>query len=446
MQAFLRDLWYAARTLRKNPAFALTAILTLALGVGVSSAIFSVVNAVLLRPLPYAEADRLAVITQDLRVRGVLDFPIPAADVADIRAQATFFDGVAALQTVSNVAFGPDGQVPQQLVLAQATTNIFNVLKVPIVFGRNFSDNDGVPQQFIRLAPGAPVPPGPPPPLLPTIGIISAGFWQRQFGGDAAILGKNINLGGRPVQIVGVVSPRAELLFPPSMNVDRFPDLWTALRVDFEAGSRQNVQYRMIGRMKLGVSVTAARGQIDKISADLRERFPTRKTSGAFFRLEPMKDYLVAGVRTTILALMGAVIFVLLIACANVANLLLVRASQRERELAVRAAMGGSPWTIVRQLLAESLLLASVAALVGIGLAQLGITLLLRLAPPNLPRLADVSVDPMVLAFTVIASFAAAIIFGLVPRCARRVRSSPTSCARAAGHHPSVAPRGCATA
>jgi putative ABC transport system permease protein len=439
MPTFSRDLALGARTLRNNPAFAITAIVTLALGIGASTAIFSVVNAVLLRPLPYGDADRLAFITQDLRARGVVDFPIGPGDVPDIRNGTTVFEDIAALQTGRNVPYTDKDGNAQLVTVAGATPNIFKVLKVPVVYGRDFTGDDGTPNPIVQVPPGAQpqaAPQTPQPPPLPTIGVISYDFWQRAFGGDPSVVGRTITL-GRPVQIVGVASPRAELIFPVSMQVERHPDVWTALRVNFEQGSRINVAYRLVGRLKPNASLTAARAEIARVSADLQARFPTDKTAGVTYRVEPMKQYVVANVRTSILSLMGAVILVLLIACANVANLLLVRASQRERELAVRAAMGGSPFAIVRQLLAESLVLAAFAALLGIGLAKLGIALLLQLAPANLPRLADVSLDPVVLGFTVLASVAAVLIFGLVPAL-RASRPDLAQVLRATGRAPAL--------
>jgi predicted permease len=437
MPTLSRDLALGARTLRKNPAFAITAIVTLALGIGASTAIFSVVNAVLLRPLPYGDADRLTLITQDLRARNVVDFPVGPGDVPDIRNGTTVFDGIAALQTTRNFPYTDKDGKAALITAAFATPNIFKLLEVPVVYGRDFTDDDGVPNPIVQIPPGAqPTPQTPPPPRLPTIGIISYDFWQRAFGGDPSIVGKTITLGG-PVQVVGVASPRAELIFPVSMQVERHPDVWTALRVNFEQGSRINVAYRLIGRLKPNASLTTARAEIARVTADLQARFPTDKTAGVAYRVEPMKEYVVAGVRTSILSLMGAVILVLLISCANVANLLLVRASQRERELAVRAAMGGSPFAIVRQLLAECLVLATLAALLGVGLAKLGIVLLLQLAPANLPRLADVSLDPVVLGFTVLASVAAVLIFGLVPAL-RASRPDLAQVLRATGRTPAL--------
>jgi putative ABC transport system permease protein len=439
MSTLFRDLTLGARTLRNNPAFAITAIVTLALGIGASTAIFSVVNAVLLRPLPYGDADRLAFITQDLRARGVVDFPIGPGDVPDIRNGTTVFEDIAALQTGRNVPYTDKDGNAQLVTVAGATPNIFKVLKVPVVYGRDFTGDDGTPNPIVQIPPGAQpqaAPQTPQPPPLPTIGVISYDFWQRAFGGDPSVVGRTITL-GRPVQVVAVASPRAELIFPVSMQVERHPDVWTALRVNFEQGSRINVAYRLVGRLKPNASLTAARAEIARVSTDLQARFPTDKTAGVTYRVEPMKQYVVANVRTSILSLMGAVILVLLIACANVANLLLVRASQRERELAVRAAMGGSPFAIVRQLLAESLVLAAFAALLGIGLAKLGIALLLQLAPANLPRLADVSLDPVVLGFTVLASVAAVLIFGLVPAL-RASRPDLAQVLRATGRTPAL--------
>ena len=439
MSSLARDLALGARTLRKHPAFALTAILTLALGIGASTAIFSVVNAVLLRPLPYGDADRLAIITQDLRVRGVVDFPIGPGDVPDIRSSAASFEDIAALQTGRNVPYTDKDGRPQLVTFAGVTPNIFKLLRIPVALGRDFEAGDGTPNPIVPPPlPGQPqaAPQAPPPPPLPTIGIISYDFWQRAFGGDPSIVGKTITVGG-PVQVVGVASPRAELVFPVNMQVERRPDVWTALRVDFETGSRQNVAYRLIGRLKPNGSLTAARAELARLSTDLGIRFPNNKTAGVVLRAEPMKEYVVAGVRTSILALMGAVIFVLLIACANVANLLLVRASQRERELAVRAAMGGSPSDIIRQLLAESFVLSISAAVLGVGLAKLGIMLLIALAPGNLPRLADVSLDPMVLAFALLASVASVFIFGLIPAL-RASRPQLAQVLRASGRTPGL--------
>jgi predicted permease len=437
MPTLSRDLALGARTLRKSPAFALTAIITLGLGIGASTAIFSVVNAVLLRPLPYGDADRLTIISQDLRARKVVDFPIGPGDVPDIRNGTTVFEGIAALQTGRNVPYVDKDGNAHLITFAGATPNIFKLLEVPVAFGRDFTDDDGTPNPIVQLPPGAqPDPNAPPPPRLPTIGIISYDFWQRAFGGNPSVVGTTLTIGG-PVLVVGVASPRAELIFPVSMQVERHPDVWTALRVNFEQGSRQNVAYRLIGRLKPSATLTTARAEIARVTADLQARFPNDKTAGVTYHVEPMKEYVIAGVRTSIFSLMGAVVLVLLIACANVGNLLLVRASQRERELAVRAAMGGSPFAIVRQLLAESIELAALAAILGVGLAKLGIILLLRLAPANLPRLADVALDPVVLAFTALASIAAVIVFGLVPAL-RASRPDLAQVLRASGRTPAL--------
>jgi predicted permease len=440
-----RDLGYGIRTLRKSPAFAITAIVTLALGIGASTAIFSVVNAVLLRPLPYTQADRLAIISQDLRARGVIDFPVGPGDIPDLRNGMPAFDQIAAIQTVPNATFTNKDGTPELISAATVTTNTFSVLGLPVAYGRDFAAGDGTPNQIVQLpaaaavgagAAGAP-PAGPRPPPLPVMGILGYDFWQRKFGGDPSIVGKSITLFGGPVEVVGIASPRAELIFPVRMRVERRPDVWTALRADFENGSRINVAYRLVGRLKAGATLVQARGQSARVSADMRSRIPLDSTAGVAYHVEPMKEYLVADVRTPILALMGAVVFVLLIACANVANLMLVRAAQRERELAVRSAMGGSAWSIVRQLLSESLVLAGVAAVLGIALAEVGIKLLLRLSPDNLPRLADVTLDPRVLVFAVAVSVLSAVVFGLVPAL-RASRPDLAQVLRASGRTPGL--------
>ena len=414
MPAFTTDVWFALRSLRKRPAFAITAILTLGLGIGATAAIFSVVNAVLLRPLPYADPARLVHIWTDLRARNVQDFPWPPADFHDLRERATSFDGIAALTTGRQVVVGDGGPTDvEQVRVGNATPNLFRVLGARVAHGRDFVDADGVPNAPANDGDGpAQAPQAPPPP--PTT-ILSHEFWQRRFGGDPKIVGTVVSLGQQRLHVVGVLEPGFELQFPPGTNVERHVDVWASLRVDYAAGSRINVFLRVIARLKEGVSMGQAQGDVDAIAADIRAAHATSDSAGTHFRIEPMHEDLVADVRPQIVALMGAVTFVLLIACANVANLLLVRASARERELAVRAALGSSRWRLVRQMLAESFVLAGGAALVGIGLAWAGVRLLIALGPEDLPRLDRVAVDPAVVTFAALAGLLSAVVFGLPP-------------------------------
>ena len=412
----MKDVVYAIRTLRRSPGFALTAIATIALGIGATTAIFSVVNAILLRPLPYEDPSRLVLIWGDMRNRGVTDFPFPPADYADLKQQGTMFQDIAAVATGRQPLTGDDGE-PEQIRVANATTNLFSLLGVRVVAGRNFTEADGTPQPAPpQPGPGVDELAGPPPvPPLPAIVILSHDFWQRRYGGDRSIIGKFIQIGGQRAEVVGVLEPGVKLLFPPDTNIEPNPDAWVALRVDFVGGSRINVFLRVIGRLKPGVTIDQAQAQVDRLAIDLRQQFPIKETSGLHFRVEPMQEDLVAGVRPAILALMGAVTFVLLIACANVANLLLVRVSRRERELAVRAALGGSKATLIRQMLMESLVIAAAGAVLGTALAWAGIRILLAMAPDTLPRTDAVALDPLVLAFTAVAALLAAMAFGVIP-------------------------------
>src|SRR5688572_4003065 len=269
MTGFFSDFAYAARTFVKKPAFALTAILTLALGIGASAAIFSVVNAVLLRALPYERPDRLVHIAHDLRARNVEDFPWAPADFADLRLQTTSFDGVAALTTGRQV-FPVEGRAEaEQVRTGGATPNLFRLLGAKVALGRNFTEADGTPlpppPQVAAGAAPAPAPAQPPPTPLT---ILSHEFWQRRFGGDPNIVGKVVRLGEQPFEIVGVLEPGFELLYPPSINVEAAPDLWTPLRVDFAAGSRVNVFLRVIGRLKDGVTQERAQQDLDALAAD----------------------------------------------------------------------------------------------------------------------------------------------------------------------------------
>ena len=412
MRTLTKDLVYAVRTLRRSPGFALTAIATIALGIGASTAIFSVVNAILLRPLPYADPGRLVLVWGDMRARNVTDFPFPPADYHDLKQEATLFEDFAAVVTGRAPLTDGDGE-PEQIRTAGATPNLFTMLGVRMAVGRNFNESDGTP---LGPPPGDGLAAqGPPPPAIPASVILSHEFWQRRYGGDRSVVGKFIDLGGQRSQVVGVLEPGVELLFPPSTNIERFPDAFSAMRIDYVNGSRINVFLRVIGRLKPGVTVPQAQAQMDRIASDLREAHPIKKTSDLHIRVEPMQDDLVADVRPSILALMGAVTFVLLIACANVANLLLVRVSRRERELAVRAALGGTRGQLIRQMLTESFVISGAGALLGILLASAGIRVLLALAPNTLPRTDTVALDPLVLGFTIVAAIVAAAVFGIVP-------------------------------
>ncbi len=238
-----------------------------------------------------------------------------------------------------------------------------------------------------------------------------------------------------------MLEPGFEILYPPGLNVEPTPDLWTPIRVDFAAGSRTNVFLRVIGRLKDGVDMSQAQRDVDTLAADLRKRFPIKQTAGFHLRLERMHDDLVKEVRPTIIALMGAVTFVLLIACANVANLLLIRSASRERELAVRSALGSSRGRIIQQLLAESTLLAFLSVALGLGLAWAGVRALLALGPENLPRLTDVRVDPFVITFAAIAGVLSILVFGLLPAI-RASRPDINDLLRRAGRTSSLAAGG----
>ena len=407
----LKDFVYAARALRKSPVFAVTAVATIALGVGASTAIFSVANAVLLRKLPYKDPERLVIGLGDMHKRNVRDIQFSNADFFDLKngTKAQFEDMTSAF-TVRNIVPREDG-TPEQVSIALVSPNFFRVMGGNISFGRDFSDADGQPQP----PPDPAAAPSTPRQQLPQMAILSYSYWQRRFGGSTAIFNKGILANGSGPQVVGVLAPGFELLFPPRFSEERVPDLYIALRIGYDAQNRNQFSHRIIGRLKTGVSVEQAQTAADLVSAETRKNFLISGTAGYYARFEPLHKYLVADVQPAILALMGAVIFLLLIACANVGNLLLVRASLRERELAVRAALGGSWMRLVRQMFSEALVLAALGTAGGLALAAFGIQQLRAIAPANLPRLDQIKIDPEVLGFTALAGLAAAAIFGVVP-------------------------------
>ena len=429
----LSDFSYAFRTLRKNPVFTITVVVTIALAIGASTAIFSVTNGVLLRQLPYKEPERLVLARGDLQKRNVKDFPLSNADFLDLRNGAkNNFEDFAAVNTFRFTLPGLDG-TPERIRAAAVSTNFFQMMGGSIIAGRDFHDSDGTPQPVPPAAPAgnapannaaapagnrptAPAPAAPPP--LPNMVILSNEYFQQRFGGDRSVIGKTLPVAaafGPPPIIVGVVAPGFELLFPPQANLEQFPSLWIAARIPYDVANRNNVQWRAIGRLKPGVSMVQAQAEAETVAQKIRDENTISKTAGQYFQLVPMKQHLVDQVRPAILALMGAVIFLLLIACANVANLMLVRAASRERELAVRAALGAGWWQLVRQTFAEALVIAGLGTAIGVGLAYMGIRQLLLIAPENLPRLNAIGIDLKVLGFSVLAGLLSAALFGLIP-------------------------------
>jgi len=411
-----RDLIVAARVLRKSPVFALTAALTIALGVGASTAIFSVTNAVLLRPLPYRDPGRLVVACSDLRKRNVRDFPFSNANFIDLReGTKSVFDDLAGVFTFPFTLQREDG-TPEQTNAAVVTINFFRLVGGGIAYGRDFNDDDAVPN------PPAPPPgaqqQGPRPPRLPVHAILSYEYFQRRYGGDPSVLGRSMSVAGAQAPtpiIVGVLQPHFQLYFPSEAQVLSAPEVWIANRLGYDAAQRNGVSIHAVGRLRPGVTPEQAQGEAEKVAASERAQFPIMGTADYHIRVEPMRQHMVAEARPAIVALMGSVIFLLLVACANVANLLLVRASLRNRELAVRAALGANRWRLMSPILAEAVWLALLGTLGGLALAWAGIKELRSLAPAELPRLDTITIDTSVLAFTALAGLAAAILFGMTP-------------------------------
>ena len=407
----LRDLAYAARTLRNSPVFAAATIVTLSLGIGASTAVFSVTNAVLLRPLPYKDPDRLALVLEDLPKRNVKDFPFSSADFFDLRnGTKNVFEDFAGVSTNPQLVLREDGS-PEQVAIAGVTPNFFRMMGGKIALGRDFMEADGEPQPQAGAVPNAAA-----RPPLPTFAILSHEYFERRYGGDRSIIGQRLRLarGGGPL-VVGVLAPGFSLQFPPDAGVEERPDIWTAARLAYDNAQRLNFFLRPIGRLKPGMTLDRAQHAADAVSAEIRKISLIEGTAGFHARLEPMNRHLVATARPAILALMGGGVFLLLIACANVANLMLVRMSLRERELAIRTSLGGSWWRLARQTLTEALLVAGLGTALGLGLAWFGVHELVAIAPANLPRLDTIRIDGWTLLFAAAAGLASTALFGIVP-------------------------------
>ena len=414
--------------------FTLAVILTLAIGTGATTAIFSVANAVLLEPLPYRDPSRLVVLYTEMRARNTYDSPFSNENFVDIReGTKNVFEDMTGVQTVRQVLPAADG-TPEQVRFGIVTTNFFKVLGWPMTAGRDFEPSDGIPQ-----APPAPnadpnaAPPAPPPPPMV---ILSHAYWQRRYAGQD-VIGQRMGDGPQAFQIVGVLSPGFELLFPPENNMEPYPDLWIATRQNYNNANRNTYGIRPIGRLKAGVSLNEAQDAVERIAAVIRRDFPIYGTGNFYARVDPMKAALVKEVRPAILALMGAGVFLLLIACANIANLLIVRATARHGELAVRSALGASGRQLIRPMLAEALVLAGLGVAGGVALAWGGMRALLAVAPANLPRMNQVSIDWTVLAFAAGCGILAAVVFALAPALGT-VRMNASDALRGTGRAPGL--------
>jgi putative ABC transport system permease protein len=380
-----KDIRFGLRSLVRSPATTLVALLTLALGIGANSAIFSVVNGVLLEPLPYSQPDELVMVSESAPKLGFPRFSVAPPNFADWKAQSRSFDHLVAY---SRARFNLTGsELPEVLQGASVSPAFFTMLGVSPVIGRGFEEEEGKPGQGHVV-------------------VLSQELWQRRFGGERGIVGRSITLNGEGYVVVGVA--------PRGLELPRRTELWVPLALDFAAESRGGHYLGTIGRLKDGVSLEKAGTEMAGIAARLAAQYPGTNTEWTV-SLTRLRDMLVEDIRPALILLLVAVGFVLLIACANVANLLLARVAAREREIAVRAALGATRVRLVRQMLVETMVLFVAGGALGLVLAYFGVKGLLALDPEGIPRAREIGVNGRVLGFTLLVSLATGLLFGLVP-------------------------------
>ncbi|MGA2085806.1 MAG: ABC transporter permease [Terracidiphilus sp.] len=385
MNALLHDFRYALRQLRKSPGFTLTAVVTLALGIGANTAIFTVVNAVLLKSLSYPDADRI--------VQLLTTYSGGSGSVASIpkfhnwQQQTTIFKEVAAYD-FAGPGFNLTGDRPEQVHGLHVTEGYFRLFGAPVMLGRTFTPQEDAPNGG-------------------KVVVLSYGLWQRNFGGDAKIVGNSLSLGNEPYTIVGVLGR--------SFQSDPEAEIWLPFQFDPNS-TNQGDYFSVAGMLKPGVTLAQANAQMKLASQQFHRDWPGRSEK---FVVEPLRDSIVGNVRSSLLVLLGAVGLVLLIACANVANLLLARATGRKREFAIRSALGAGRARMIRQLLTESVLLSVAGGVLGLLLGYEGVRALLAISPAGLPRIGEngaaVGIDWRVLTFTLAVSLFTGILFGLFP-------------------------------
>ena len=388
MNWMVQDLRYALRQLRKSRGFTALAGLTLALGIGANTAIFSVINAVLLRPLPYKGADRLVVIWQQNLHRGWSENDVSAANFLDWKKQNHVFTDIAAFETGSFNLSG--GSKPEEVAGQRVTTNLFSLLEVQPLHGRLF-----LPEEERRDRAAV---------------ILAYALWQQHFGGDPGAVGKTVSINGQSYPVIGILPANFDDSY--TARFAEHTQFWMSGIEPFPPG-REFHEYRAIARLKPGVSLVRAQSEMDTIAARIARQYPESKGWGV--ALVNLHEQVVRYVRSALLFLLGAVTLVLLIACANITNLLLVRATGREKETAIRRSLGATRSQLLRHFLVESTLLAMIGAAAGLAFATWGTALLVRLAPPETPRVEGAGINAFVLLFTFMVALGTGITFGLAP-------------------------------
>jgi predicted permease len=393
METLISDIKYGLRLILKNPVFSLVVVIALALGIGANTAIFSVLNAVLLKPLPYADSEHLVMMWQRFTGIGVPKDQnwTSAPEFSDVRRLQSSFSDIAAIQGTSFSILV--GDTPERILGQFVSPSFFKLLGVEAFLGRTFSPEE---EQQGKEA----------------VVVISHGLWQRRFASDPTLIERTLNMNGRPYQVIGIA--------PPGFRDPVQPDaeMWAALSfTDQQLTQRGSHGLLVIARIKPGLTLDQTRSDMARVSERIIEGAPEYPYAKFGYRvlINPLLEEHVGDIRPALMMLMGSVVLVLLIACTNVANLLLVRASAREREVGIRTALGAGRGRLIRQMLTESVVLAMVGAAVGVALARVGVSLLAAMAAQTFPRLADTRIDLMALAFTIVVALATGILFGLFP-------------------------------